>query len=95
MNPREKTARAKERAATPAREAIRFAARCRMLRRAMDLTQVEFAARLGRSWLTVSRWERIAGHQPSKESMRRFTEIEYQHKIRAGDPAPQLKIGGE
>jgi DNA-binding transcriptional regulator YiaG len=76
MKPEEKTARARERALTPSREAIIFAARCALLRRGLNMTQTEFAALLGRHWLTVSRWERIAGHLPSRQSMRAFEDIE-------------------
>jgi hypothetical protein len=36
---------------------------------------------MGRHWLTVSRWERLSGHMPSKESMKMFEAIErtYEH----------------
>lgn len=80
MDHRAKSARAKERALTPTREAITFAARCSMLRRALHLSQAGFADLLNRHWLTVSRWERMAGHLPSPDSMARFEVIEQEYR---------------
>lgn len=40
---------------------------------------MEFGARLGCHWMTVSRWERMGGYLPSKRSMNRFEEIEQEY----------------
>jgi DNA-binding transcriptional regulator YiaG len=90
---KDKQERARERALAPSREAIRFAARCSLLRHRLHLTQRQFALELGLHWMTVSRWERIAGHTPSKRSRERFAALEHQYQITCGAADPMMKIG--
>lgn len=87
----EKTRRAKQRASRPTAEAKRFARECRDLRQAMGLTQKQFAALFDlRSKLTVSRWERCAGHLPTADTMDRFRQYQHDWRLKNGDPKPKL-----
>lgn len=76
QTPRQKTLAARRRARKPSPEMIRFAQECRDLRLRLDKSQEEFAALLGlKTKFSVSRWERVSGHMPSKAVRERFEKL--------------------